>query len=157
MLCEPSTLFFGRRTPKYKAHVDVPVRLVEMAPKSFTGKGNNAYVFGKIPLKGDLAKYTRVASIGNDVAQVGLIDIDRITQVDYIGDLLEWFYSGQKRWLWYNPAILARVQQILPWIVFLGDTNGGDVGADLWVRKEGGKVISMIVDNFHFFPQESDE
>ena len=157
MLCEPSTLFFGRRAPKYKAHVEVPVKLVETAPKSFSGKGNNAYVFGKIPLKADLAKYTRVASIGNDVAQVGLIDVDRAIPVDYLGDLLEWFYSGQKRWLWYNPAILTRVQQILPWIVFLGDTNGGDVGADLWVRKEGDKVVSMIVDNFYFFPQESED
>ena len=42
-----------------------------------------------------------------------------------------------------NKAYLA---EKYPWLLFLGDTVGGDVGAELYVHRTDGKIDSLIIE-----------
>ena len=58
---------------------------------------------------------------------------------------------------WEEPRVLRLVQKELSKnVVFLGETDFGDFGADVYIHRDGsGKVDSVIIDNDYFFESRS--
>lgn len=120
----------------------------------------NAYIFGK---RFPLDSYKLVGSCGNDGGQIGFIDLDEFdTKVaSSVSDVVLEEYGmnkvgrlGIKATPWENRPALRRVRKIIPHILFMGDTDGGDVGADLYAHWTAGKIDGLIIDNEYFFQSE---
>ena len=116
----------------------------------------NAYVFGR---KYPAADYEHVTRISNDGAQVGFVlydafmaDPDSSAMNELI--LREWEERSTRGQMcrWDNRELNKAVRAIYPYVLFVGDTLGGDVGADLYVHRASGAVDSVMVDNAYFFP-----
>lgn len=117
--------------------------------------GCNAYVFGR---RFPLASYQRLGYCGNDRAQIGFIDLGLFkvkADLDAVDDRVSEIFGHIKHgdYLpWEDRAALKRVRKAVPYILFLGDTDGGDVGATLYAHKTAGHIDGLIVDNHYFFP-----
>ncbi len=160
LFCEPMTYRRGNRyTPGVRFSVsDAMYPSLLRAPKAYHSRRGapvgNAYLFGpRYPLD----EYLHVGYHGNDAAQTGFIDLaqyDDAVHGAQIDAVLRDEYKP--KFGWADRPALRRLRRRLPHIVWLGETTGGDVGADLWVHsrtgniKKGG-IDSIIVDNNYFF------
>lgn len=120
------------------------------APKKYKGHGSNAYRFGKSFPVND---FKLIASHGNDAAQTGLIDLDRYREksqgvAEYL--MMSGLFKDKP---WDDRASLKTLRKNARHILFLGDTVGGDVGANLYAHYgSDGNIDSLIIDNNYFFP-----
>ena len=113
----------------------------------------NAYVFG--PLL-DLNGYTLIASHGNDAASTGFVDLDIFNQSNgtFDTDVFEQFFVGD----WDDRDALRQLQQTLPSVLWLGNTDLGDVGAELYAHYDkNGEIDSLIVDSDCLFPNPDED
>ena len=133
------------------------LKLLSKKPKYINCDYGNSYIFGtRYPLK----SYKKILSHYNDVAQTGLIDVTDITEDEKntIRDSKLWnkVYcpSRQKCKPWdYRPYLITIRKEISPRILFVGETYGGDVGADLYIHFNSKKEIdSLIIENNCLFP-----
>ena len=118
-------------------------------PKYVVCDRGNSYIFGpKFPIK----DYIYVTGHGNDGAQTGLLDYDKWLahpEDQSYSDLWHRLYLTKGKMLpWDNRAALKKMQAAFPEIIFVGETRGGDVGADLFVhRNKRGEIDSLIIEN----------
>jgi hypothetical protein len=109
----------------------------------------NAYIFGPLYKNG----YVHLGYHGNDAAQTGLLDMTKITknELDKITAYEPWteiYLAKKKVTPWDDRSKLPIVQkQISPRILFVGETIGGDVGADVYVHLHNNEIDSLIIDN----------
>ncbi len=147
---------------------DALYKTMRKAPKKYIRagvSGGNAYVFGK---KYPLSTYKLIGSHGNDGAQTGFIDLDILKEFKRHNskhapkvNISECFLNAFKKpsgsyKSWDDRASLKKVQKELPYIIFLGDTFGGDVGASLYGHFTRGKLDSIIVDVWYFWLPNAD-
>jgi len=132
-------------------------------PRMYYGKRNedkgNAYIFGRVYKPHE---YVKIGTMGNDGAQVGFVDVDLMKRADpqmmkEISELVLEEYFGKNGQMkmkhWSDRKAFARVHKKFPHILFLGDTVGGDVGADLYAHYDKHKRIdSLLIENDYFFP-----
>ena len=163
--CEP-TVYVGTKrrrqdqdfvvTPQfYKILNTKPVSIDERTP-NIVCEGNG-YIFGKLYPQN---QYVKIGSMANDAGQVGLIDITNVKQkeLDDMKTIHDKLFSGSPSIFdrygpnWFNSEILAFAKSISPRILFIGDTVGGDVGANLWAHFSNKEIDSLIVDNSCMFP-----
>lgn len=130
-------------------------RAILRAPKKYRRKEGldvgNAYVFGpRFPLP----SYERLGDHGNDGAQTGFIDLDAFdpaAQQKVFEETIRAFTDGRRLLNWDDRPALRRLRAVIPHVVFIGETAGGDVGAELYAHKSRGAVDSLIIDNNYFF------
>jgi len=145
-----------------------------MAPET---QSSNAYVFGPLfPLN----EYKENGFIGNEMGSVGLIDYDALrrqyeqrARQQSRGSTANMARMSMDMWLQTlntglqhtieratnrhqrrldMPHVLREVQRYYPWVLFLGETVGGNVGATLWVHYgHDGQIDGLIIDNDYFF------
>lgn len=117
----------------------------------------NAYVFGR---RFPLDSYERLGDCGNDGGQIGFIDLDLFDAhaAKSVSEtvLTEYGFNkpiklSSKPLPWENRAALRRVRKQIPHILFMGDTDGGDVGAALYAHRTAGAIDSLIIDNEYYF------
>jgi hypothetical protein len=122
--------------------------VLSLAPAKATKKTGNAYIFGE---KFALTEYKLIGEHGNDGAQTGFIDFEMLVKhgpCDMYDkswtDAYNNFEIG-----WDNRNALKKVQKVAPFVLWTGQTVGGDVGARLWAHfRPGTKHIDgLIVDN----------
>lgn len=115
---------------------------------------SNAYIFGK---KYQLDTYKQISSFGNDIAQIGMIDITNFTKDEYNNIIYRDEKYGYKINThhnndWENEQLLFEWRSIVtPRILFIGSTDGGDVGAYIYAHYTNKKIDSIILDNRYFF------
>lgn len=119
----------------------------------------NAYRFGP---RYKLHKYKFLLGHGNDGAQTGFVDVTGATtkELNNLSNSDVWEEAtGGFRFSWDAKDVLKKVQVVLPRVVFVGETVGGDVGANLYVhaRSKDGVIDSLIIDNEYFFATNKDE
>lgn len=126
------------------------------------GCEGNAYVFGELF---NPEEYTLIGGHGNDAAGTGLIDYDQVlrlvanrppAEVSRVDrqwrEVLE--ENNTDDW----EGVINNVRREFPEILFLGNTDGGDVGADLYAhRDQNGEIDSLIIENDCIFPREQEE
>ncbi len=148
--CEPlsqDTYLFGG--VKFKV-TDNFYKILQNPPKKYISNTTNAYVFGK---KYNKKEYKYLGYHGNDIAQTGLINLDifkkKTTKTDLHNLDTNTFYPDYN---WNNRIHLKNLQKIYPYVLFVGETVGGDVGASLYVHyNKSGDIDSLIIDNLHIF------
>lgn len=131
------------------------LEVLRKKPKYITNNQSNAYIFGHMHTSG----YYIAGSHGNDVAQTGILDMQKITkdELTSIQDYNKWlkiFMPSKKEFHdWAERPLLKQVQKdISPRIIFVGTTVGGDVGANVLVHLNNKKEIDgLIIDNEVFF------
>jgi hypothetical protein len=161
LFCEPYTTNLCHRQKHYGPQITVSDNLYQAilkAPKKYVGDDSNAYVFGK---KYPLSTYKFLGEHGNDGAQTGFIDLDialRKTKCvewpDDIGNEVLKYYrvsKGRTMKRWDDRIALRQMRKKLPFIIFLGETFGGDVGASLYGHYYGSRLDSLIIDVWHFY------
>jgi len=119
------------------------------------GGFENAYVFG--PLF-DAKEYTFMGHHYNDGAQTGIVLMNSDMKVRDITNRATWkkvmdmyMHRGGS---WDAPRVLQTVKKEASRnIVFVGDTDGGDGGADVYIHRHPstGEIDSLIIDNGYFF------
>ena len=129
-------------------------------PKAFNNPDQdaNAYVFGPLfPLE----SYRFISNHANDGAQTGFIDVDLFDKniaKDIMDLVLEEYEKEHDDLSWRSRAALLRVRERAPFVLFIGETVGGDVGAELYAHfDERGNIDSLIIDNHFFFSFEDAE
>lgn len=132
-------------------------KILHETPKSYQNDVANAYIFGP---QFSINEYIKIGSHENDGGQTGLIDITNATkeELDKIvndDEIWENAYHGfSKPWGW-KPGLLKVRKDISSRILFVGNTDGGDVGANLYAHYNKEKNIDgLIIDNAYFFPEE---
>jgi hypothetical protein len=111
----------------------------------------NAYVFGR---RFPLGSYTRLGYCGNDGAQIGFVSLDDFKATrDISAIVLEEYGFNRSGNItpWDDRSALRRVRRIIPHILFMGGTDGGDVGATLYAHQTAGRIDGLIIDNEYFF------
>jgi hypothetical protein len=125
------------------------------------GQGN-AYVFGPMY---NPAEYKRISGHGNDAAGTGLIDYDKVLSLvaDRPPEVVNRVDRQWRRVLEDNnvddwESVIQDVRREFPEILFLGNTDMGDVGADLYAHYDNNDEIdSLIIESECFFPQEDED
>jgi hypothetical protein len=156
LFCEPYTTNLRQRQIHTGPRIivgDALYQAILRAPKKYTSDNSNAYVFGK---KYPLSTYRLLGEHGNDGAQTGFIDLDvakKVNWPDDIGEEVLKFYRDKTRHMkkWDDRAALRQMRTKLPFIVFLGETFGGDVGASLYGHYHNRTLDSLIIDVWHFY------
>jgi hypothetical protein len=172
-VCEPYTNLMGSfYSDNYKITEDF-YKVLLKKPKYVRKKGvdGNAYIFGPVYNK---KLYTKIGSHGNDGAQTGIIEITNITEddiEDIQGDNKEYSRSKHSdKWSdiffpekgifhdWDERSLLPIVRkEISERILFVGTTDGGDVGADVYAHfNTKGEIDSLIIDNYMVYKDEID-
>lgn len=120
------------------------------APRKFFNNNGNAYVFG---VKRPLREYTYAGYHHNDGAQTGFIDVDQLSRMskEVVSEIVLAIYMGERFYNWDNRFRLRKLRAVIPHILFMGGTVGGDVGATLHVHATRGKIDGLIIDNNYFF------
>jgi hypothetical protein len=105
------------------------------------------YVFGK---KYPLSEYYFFEYVGNDIAQIGFINIDDVPNdlvnrtSDEINDFTDKLYDKHGG---YTRAYIKDFKLAFPSTLFIGDTPGGDIGANVFVHTtKDGDVDSIILE-----------
>ena len=150
LFTEPVTVWSSEfDTPTIRVN-DKMYKLILKEPKAFVGKdGTNAYVFGRM-FKRD--SYKKIATIVNDVANVGLMDINFAPEFSTEDVSLFDIYEDHE---WDDREILKEARRIFPDLLFNGRTIRGDVGATLYAHYDkSGDIDSLIIDSSYFFPSE---
>jgi hypothetical protein len=167
LLCEPATYNGAEWYTKKLTVDDIMYKKILRGPKIYRTNRTNAYVFGKrYPLK----EYKLIGSHGNDVAQTGFIDLDLIKKLSDgtpttkgkgrqkgktfpdIYEIMKPFYYIKGKSVSYDDRkAFAELHKIAPYVIFVGETVGGDVGANLFAHYTDGVIDSLIIDNGYFF------
>ncbi len=148
---EPATAngFIIKVTPKF-------LEVLRKKPKYVSRSDGNAYVFGELK-----SEYYEIGSHMNDVAQTGIIHAKGVknwnditgfnNSIDIWLDIYDVKKKGPIRW--DNRKLLSKAQTIISdKILFVGDTDGGDVGAAALVHLNSKKEIdSLIIDNYVYY------
>ena len=124
-------------------------------PAEYMDHQSNAFVFGR---QRRLAGYEHAGDVFNDVGSVGIVLIEK--NMPPIGQI-------HGKWLEFikmknNPAeslqeIYNHIMAEFPHILFIGQTNGGDVGASVYTHlDDDGDIDGLIIDNDYFFPDDSE-
>jgi hypothetical protein len=100
------------------------------------------YIFGN---KYPYSEYIIVGNHGNDAAQTGFIDVDLYNKDIDTGETIEDTYASYDHWGWDNRDALLEVRKLIPHVLFIGETEGGDVGATLYVHKSDNVINSIVV------------
>lgn len=123
------------------------LKVLKKAPKKgkcLSDKYGNAYIFGK-----KFPSYRLIGYHGNDMAQTGLIEVSKWEE--YHGKLRSppnYWEKAYPKWDWDNRQGLKKIQAIYPGVLFVGETVGGDVGANLWGHYNSkGELDGLIIDN----------
>jgi hypothetical protein len=133
------------------------LKVLARKPKSIrSGKGlsqGNAYVFGKLYSTG----YYLAGSHNNDGAQTGILNSANIKSDEFakIHDFKLWkkLYFREKFKRWEDRTTLSEVRKTISnRILFVGDTDGGDVGANIFIHLDNGNIDSIIIDNNCIIP-----
>ena len=144
--CEPYTDMIS--TMSLKSDIDVTndfMEILKNEPKYVTEKHSNAYIFGK---QYALEKYTLIANHMNDVAQTGLVNVTDITEndIEKMNDSHVW-NDAYKKLDWDDRESLKKLRKTSDRFLFVGQTMGGDVGAQLYAhRNKSGNIDSLIID-----------
>jgi len=112
-------------------------------PKIIRNQFGNAYIFGKLhPL------YFFIGEHGNDIASTGIYDLTGVS-VKKLPDEAK----KMSEFTWPNHttiesrAVLSQVRKVLPRVLFMGVTDGGDLGARVYVHVDSNRHIdSLIID-----------
>ena len=126
-------------------------KTVTKRPKVLRNKKGNAYVFG--PLFHRLT-YKFAGHHYNDGAQTGIVLMDKNVDVRRITNERVWDRVIDMTTHWEDPRVLRMVRKELSKnVVFLGETDGGDGGADVYIHRNRltDKIDSIIIDNGYFF------
>lgn len=122
--------------------------IVKVGPKIYRNKNGNAYQFGRFY---PFYEYDSAGSHGNDVAQTGIIDVEKARRVD--PDLWE----DESVWedvdtSWEVKSDWTKVRRRNPAILWFGTTDGGDVGANVFIHRnrQTSEIDSIIIDNDYF-------
>lgn len=134
--------------------------------KSIRGdlEAKNFYVFGHLF---DSSEYKEIDQHCNDAAATGLWDFDMMLnlgkdalnqELDKFSEEVANFYSDNKEGIpWDHPEIKASHRTKYPFLLFRGETTGGDVGANLYAHyNANGEIDSLLIDNDYFFPKDDD-
>jgi hypothetical protein len=133
-------------TDRFSVHILIPKSFILSNPKKIMEPfGGNAYVFGQEFTSG----YQIAGNHGNDRAQTGILMLDGLTddERNFIKCPDNWknIYPDYD---WDSEDSLHELQRICPHVLFIGQTVGGDVGADVLVHYDPeGLVDSIIIDN----------
>jgi hypothetical protein len=156
LFCEPYTLSTRElRTGLQFAVVDSFYSALLRAPKRYRpGKRRrgNAYLFGPLHR---LESYEYLGSHGNDGSQTGFIDLDLFEPGHDVRGVIREVYRA-KRYDWNDRVALRQVRAAVPCVLFIGETVGGDVGAQLHAHYTRGQIDSLIIDNDYFFRPEEE-
>lgn len=131
----------------------------------------NAYIFGRLYEAKD---YKKIGEFGNDMANCGIIDVDlsydmsrkhvaklksfsshvlksmRDPYIDAAIDKITEMYS-ESDYNFEDRKILKEAQKSYPWLMFMGETTGGDVGGLILAHYDQDKNIdSLVIDNVVF-------
>lgn len=95
-------------------------------------------------------EYLFVESPGNDVAQMGLISVGNLFEDISRKDFKERCDKLEKlgkafNYEWFNRKFLLEVRKLFPCVLFIGDTPGGDVGADFYVHVDSHGVVNGLL------------
>lgn len=126
-------------------------KTVTRRPKIMRNKKGNAYVFG--PLFQRLT-YKFAGHHYNDGAQTGIVLMDKNVNLRDITNEAMWDRVIDMTTQWEDPRVLRMVRKdISKNVVFLGETDGGDGGADVFIHRNSktNKIDSIIIDNGYFF------
>lgn len=164
--CEPMTQIDSKMGIEFRVTAAF-LGALRRRPKSYANRAaaGNAYVFGRLR---PIATYACLGGCGNDAAQIGLVDVtglDRKGRKELAGAADEKFElcyimggGTRRRKLtdWDDRDCLRRLRlELSPRILFVGETFGGDVGADLLVHlAPSGAVDGLIIDNNCFVTSE---
>lgn len=131
---------------------DTFLKTLKRSPKTIIKRPNNAYIFGK---KYKLTDYVKVGSHDNDAGSTGILLYDGLNKykLDEIKNSPLWddTYHISKKYKkalsWTDKKALKKIQMVLSdKILFVGETSGGDVGADIYIHKTRGNIDSLIID-----------
>jgi hypothetical protein len=134
-------------------------KILKKKPKVRKSNAGNAYIFGRhFPWD----EYKHVGSHGNDGAQTGFIDLTGASRVEIqrLRSDEAWHdIYGAVDYDWDNSDALKAIRkQLSERILFVGETVGGDVGADLYLHKDSnGHVDGAIIDNNYIFHVDDDD
>jgi len=150
-LCEPATWAPTDRIGGVRFTVgNTMYRKLMRAPKRLVSEFGNAYRWGSSARSG----WTRIGAHGNDVAQTGIINLDTVRRApaDAVATTKDIVYRafvqrGKILHKWDHRPTLSAVQRAAPWVLFLGETHGGDVGATLYVHRSGANIDGVLIDN----------
>lgn len=147
IFCEPQSydgstgwkdLIFAVNDEMYQLILNGPTESLEHNGDS------TAYIFGpRFPLK----EYRFAFGHGNDVAATGFID------ADLVGGWTEDAERNNKllKLERDDREALLEFRKTYPFLIWLGETYGGDVGVDLFVhRNEQEEIDGIMVDNNYF-------
>lgn len=127
-------------------------KIVTKRPKILRNKEGNAYVFG--PLFRRRPAYQFMGHHYNDGAQTGIVRMDTNVNLQNITNEATWDRVIHMTVKWEDPRVLRMVRRELSKnVVFLGETDGGDGGADVYIHRNRltGEIDSIIIDNEYFF------
>jgi len=140
------------------ATITVDYNLVKKLPKLYKNQEHNGYLFGK---KFPLNEYKYIGEHYNDGAQTGLINLNLLKDVSQneinkmntdILDMWKKVKKITKSYSWFQKDLNKMIKKKYPYIIFIGDTYGGDIGAALYAHYNGKEVDSLIIDCYYFFP-----
>jgi hypothetical protein len=164
MFCEPYTWQPGDRTGVafqvsgkfYPVLLRKPASYHRRRYAAGVFEVGNAYRFGP---RYPFGAYKYLGEHSNDGAQTGLIDLDHLdakAQKSMASLVLDAYSKGPRaRQLdWDDRAALRRLRAKVPHVLFLGATDGGDVGASLYVHRTRGRVDGLVIDN-NFFARQN--
>ena len=126
--------------------------LLKKRPKFIDKEHGNGYLFGKMQ-----AGYIYLGYVGNDIAQIGITDAGTSCDIktsDYNALVKTSIKNNVRGHMWDRPQTLKHLHQLgHKNVLFLGDTIGGDVGADVFIHKnKNNEIDSLIIDNVAIFP-----
>ena len=156
LLTEPYT--FHGLSKNRDVTITVNYNLVKKLPKLYKNYMHNGYLFGK---KFPLSEYKYIGEHFNDGAQTGLINLNLLKNVtqqnlkkmnDDILDMLYKIRKITKSDYWFQKDLNKNIKKMYPYIIFIGDTYGGDIGAALYAHYNGKEVDSLIIDSYYFYP-----
>lgn len=127
---------------------------LKQKPATFEDDRSNAFVFGR-PRR--LRSYEHAGEIFNDVASVGIIIIDNETPTEE-AIMAEWraLLKSNRTEPDFVRSLYDGIRAKFPHIVFLDQTNGGDVGASVYTHLDAdGDIDGLLIDNNYFFDDES--
>ena len=138
------------------------LKAIKSRPVRHSGKlSGNAYVFGTLH---PLDEYKFIGEHGNDSASTGFIDLTELREEGESRASLHRLFEAGKRAVkkaypkadFDDRRKLAVLRKTFPWILWVGETQGGDEGAALYGHYDAkGELDSLIVDIYYFFTDEN--
>lgn len=110
-------------------------------PKSIKhASGGNAFIFGPKFSTG----YVHVGNHVNDIAQTAILDVTQFTKAEQktISNTLNNLKLSTRK------NLTKAFREVIPRTIFVGITNLGDVGADIYIHFNNDKIDSLIIDSY---------